>query len=161
MNSFNKSILNWCKLHPDDSLSQYYMKSFKKAEAMRGAEKKRWSEIAAELIDRSQVSKVRRQPTCGDIVTVGNRKGIIIQIEYNRNDGGMMVVKFEDDSKITLPEKRLVKEPLERILSYFEKLRNSEISFCDGQELEYVKEAGCYACHSEYMDKQGDGERSN
>lgn len=39
--------------------------------------------------------------------------------------------------------------------SYFEKLRNAEILYCEAHALEYVKEDGCYACRDEREESKG------
>jgi hypothetical protein len=60
MNSFNRNIVRWAKLHPDDVLSQYFLKEYKESTMMKRAENKKWKLIAKELIDRSQVGQQLR-----------------------------------------------------------------------------------------------------
>jgi hypothetical protein len=50
MTSFNRKILAWCKLHSDDPLSEYFLKSYNESSKKRRAERKRWSQMAEILV---------------------------------------------------------------------------------------------------------------
>jgi hypothetical protein len=46
---FDKKILTWCKLHPDDPLSGYFIESYKQAEEARKEKSKKWKLIDTAL----------------------------------------------------------------------------------------------------------------
>ena len=49
MNSFEKKVLQYAKLHPDDTLSKYFLESYAASEQIRKEEAKRWKLIALGL----------------------------------------------------------------------------------------------------------------
>lgn len=49
MNSLEKSIINWCRLHPDNVDCQYLLKGIREVKIRKEA--KKWKSIAAELLD--------------------------------------------------------------------------------------------------------------
>jgi hypothetical protein len=49
MNSFNRIVLRWARLHPDDPLSTYFIKSYDESVARKKAERKKWKLIAEAL----------------------------------------------------------------------------------------------------------------
>jgi hypothetical protein len=53
MNSFEKKVMQWTKIHPDDPLSQYFLESYKESEKVRKEESKKWKQIADALVQIS------------------------------------------------------------------------------------------------------------
>jgi hypothetical protein len=49
MNSFNRNVLKYCQEHPEDPISQYFLKGFAEEWERRKAEKRRWALIAQAL----------------------------------------------------------------------------------------------------------------
>jgi hypothetical protein len=49
MSQFDRHILNYCKLHPDDALSSYFVKCYKESSARKKAKWKKWSLIGKAL----------------------------------------------------------------------------------------------------------------
>lgn len=49
MNSLEKSIRNYAKLHPDDPLSEYVLKGLEESASKKKAELKKWKSIAFAL----------------------------------------------------------------------------------------------------------------
>lgn len=100
----------WCKENPNDPLSAYFIKNWKESTVRKRVEKKRWSEIGKAVehyelrLDRSQVKRLHRHLSCGDIMAFQNRKARIVMIGYDRKMGAIMEIKFEDGSEITLTD---------------------------------------------------------
>jgi hypothetical protein len=53
MNSFEKKVIQWTKIHPDDPLSQYFIESYIASERMRKEQARKWKQIADALVQIS------------------------------------------------------------------------------------------------------------
>jgi hypothetical protein len=53
MNSFDRRVLEWCRLHPDDVNSRYFIKCFKESAARKKAERERWRLISKAMLEKA------------------------------------------------------------------------------------------------------------
>jgi hypothetical protein len=53
MRELQKRLINYAKLHPDDPLSEFFIKSYEESENVRKEERKKWKQIADALVEIS------------------------------------------------------------------------------------------------------------
>jgi len=54
MNKFDQSVMNYCKTHPEDPLSEYFLKVFAQSAERRKHEKQKWKLISTALLEMSK-----------------------------------------------------------------------------------------------------------
>lgn len=90
MNSFERSIRNYCLLHPDDPLSGYVLKGLEESAAKRKAESKKWKAIATELLAFTETPLKQysdnETPERRNLLERLKRVGVINLFEVNYQD---------------------------------------------------------------------------